>query len=176
MLFQNTKNSAFILGQDFARNYPTYRNGKADKGAKICDNSKTNQIKLKEQSHAHYLNYFTTAGASVGTLLQQQFAKSLDLLRIKNNKALNTEALHFMRGVMDECTHLGNFSVPVDTSLIITVTAKDDAYMPRDTTLDLRDVWPGSEMRLINSGHVVGFLLNQEAFRLIYQKLSPTNE
>lgn len=31
----------------------------------------------------------------------------------------NREALQFMRGVMDECTHLGNFSVPYDTSLII---------------------------------------------------------
>lgn len=29
------------------------------------------------------------------------------------------EALQFMRGIMDECTHLSNFSVPYDTSLII---------------------------------------------------------
>lgn len=29
------------------------------------------------------------------------------------------EALQFMRGIMDECTHLSNFSVPFDTSLII---------------------------------------------------------
>jgi len=29
-----------------------------------------------------------------------------------------------MRGVMDECTHLGHFSPPVDPSLIIVVTAK----------------------------------------------------
>lgn len=29
------------------------------------------------------------------------------------------EAMQFMRGVMDECTHLSNFSIPYDTSLII---------------------------------------------------------
>lgn len=29
------------------------------------------------------------------------------------------EALQFMRGIMDECTHLSNFSIPYDTSLII---------------------------------------------------------
>lgn len=29
------------------------------------------------------------------------------------------ETLQFMRGIMDECTHLSNFSVPYDTSLII---------------------------------------------------------
>lgn len=40
--------------------------------------------------------------------------------------ALTWEALQFMRGVMDECTHLGNFSIPVDPSLIIIVAAKND--------------------------------------------------
>lgn len=42
------------------------------------------------------------------------------------------EALQFMRGMMDECTHLKNFSVPYDTSLITAVCAKDDAYVPRE--------------------------------------------
>ena len=107
----------------------------------------------------------STIGSSVGTLLQEKFAKSLDLLRIKDNKALHAEALHFMRGVMDECTHLANFTTPVDTRLIIIVGAKQDAYMPRHTTLDLLELWPGCKMRLINSGHVVGFLLNQKDFR-----------
>lgn len=36
-----------------------------------------------------------------------------------NVKWRNREALQFMRGVMDEFTHLGNFSIPFDTSLII---------------------------------------------------------
>lgn len=31
------------------------------------------------------------------------------------------EVLQFMRGMMDECTHLKNFSVPYDTSLITAV-------------------------------------------------------
>lgn len=42
------------------------------------------------------------------------------------------EALQFMRGVMDECTHLKNFSMPYDTSLITAISAKDDAYVPRE--------------------------------------------
>ena len=36
------------------------------------------------------------------------------------------EALQFMRGVMDECTHLANFSIPVDPSLAIIVAAQND--------------------------------------------------
>ncbi|KAK8732323.1 hypothetical protein OTU49_007021 [Cherax quadricarinatus] len=39
---------------------------------------------------------------------------------------LTWEAVQFMRGVMDECTHLGNFSVPVDPSLVIIVAAEND--------------------------------------------------
>ncbi|KAH7954935.1 hypothetical protein HPB49_023028 [Dermacentor silvarum] len=37
------------------------------------------------------------------------------------------EALNFMRGIMDECTHLENFSRPVDPSLAVCVTATRDA-------------------------------------------------
>lgn len=47
------------------------------------------------------------------------------------------EALQFMRGMMDECTHLKNFSVPYDTSLITAVCAKDDAYVPREGKIEL---------------------------------------
>lgn len=57
------------------------------------------------------------------------------------------ESLQFMRGMMDECTHLKNFSVPYDTSLIIAVCAKDDAYMPRAGVSSLEEIWPGAEIR-----------------------------
>jgi hypothetical protein len=56
------------------------------------------------------------------------------------------ETLQFMRGMMDECTHLKNFSVPYDTSLIIAVCAKDDAYVPREGCSSLEDIWPGAEV------------------------------
>lgn len=75
------------------------------------------------------------------------------------------EALQFMRGVMDECTHLKNFSVPTDTSLIIVVCAKDDAYIPRDGCTSLEDVWPGAEIRYLDAGHVSAYLLHQKLFR-----------
>lgn len=41
------------------------------------------------------------------------------------------EALQFMRGIMDECTHLSNFSVPYDTSLIIGMSYSNDSLYLR---------------------------------------------
>ncbi|XP_050069320.1 protein ABHD18 [Anopheles maculipalpis] len=75
------------------------------------------------------------------------------------------EALQFMRGMMDECTHLKNFSVPYDTSLIIAICAKDDAYIPRDGCTSLEDIWPGAEIRYLDAGHVSAYVLHQKLFR-----------
>lgn len=79
--------------------------------------------------------------------------------------ALPEEALDFMRGVMDECTHLGNFSVPVDPSLIIIVSASNDAYVPQDSVMSLSEIWPGAEVRFIRRGHIAAFLREQHVFR-----------
>ncbi|XP_073843144.1 protein ABHD18 [Musca autumnalis] len=75
------------------------------------------------------------------------------------------EALQFMRGMMDECTHLKNFSVPKETSLIIAVCAKDDAYVPRDGCTSLEEIWPGAEIRYLDAGHVSAYVLHQKLFR-----------
>ncbi|XP_076179030.1 protein ABHD18 isoform X2 [Ptiloglossa arizonensis] len=75
------------------------------------------------------------------------------------------EALQFMCGIMDECTHLKNFEVPVDTKLIIAVCARDDAYVPRDGCMSLEKIWPGVEVRYIEAGHVTAYLLHQKVFR-----------
>ncbi|KAL1459660.1 hypothetical protein WDU94_011619 [Cyamophila willieti] len=75
------------------------------------------------------------------------------------------EGFHFMRGIMNQCTHLANFDTPVDTSLIISVCARDDGYVPQEGVMDLRDIWPGCEVRYIDGGHVLAFVLHQKDFR-----------
>ena len=85
----------------------------------------------------------------------------------KRKRDMSDEALDFMRGAMDECTHLGNFCTPIDTSLIIIVAAKHDAYVPRGNTLNLQQLWPGSEVRYVDTGHVAAFLTKQHIFRLV---------
>ncbi|XP_071124411.1 protein ABHD18-like [Mytilus edulis] len=82
-----------------------------------------------------------------------------------DRKSLKDNALDFMRGVMDECTHLGNFSVPVDPSLIIIVAANHDAYVPRTNVISLEQLWPGSQVRYIDSGHINAFLFHNVQFR-----------
>ena len=86
---------------------------------------------------------------------------------IANLDSVREEALEFMRGVMDECTHLGNFSMPVDPELIVIVAAKQDAYIPRKGVLRLEKLWPGSELRYVDHGHVGAVLWHQNVFRSV---------
>ena len=80
---------------------------------------------------------------------------------------LHREAVHFMRGIMDECTHLKNYDVPTDTSLINIVIADNDGYYPREGIAALPDIWPGCNIRSIKGGHVKGCLSkhNRKEFR-----------
>lgn len=74
-------------------------------------------------------------------------------------------AVHFMRGIMDECTHLKNFSVPIDTSLIVAVCAQADGYVPREGCSSLEEVWPGATIHYLNAGHVSAYILYRKFFR-----------
>ncbi|XP_018578413.1 protein ABHD18 isoform X2 [Anoplophora glabripennis] len=75
------------------------------------------------------------------------------------------EALWFMRGMMDECTHLKNFSVPYDTSLIISVCARADGYVPRGGISTLEDIWPGATVKYVDCGHVGAYIWYRKVFR-----------
>ncbi|XP_062902635.1 protein ABHD18 isoform X1 [Mobula hypostoma] len=85
--------------------------------------------------------------------------------REKRKTSLERESILFMKGVMDECTHVGNFSVPVDPSLIIVVQAKEDAYVPRAGVRSLNEIWPGCEIRYLEGGHISAYLFKQGLFR-----------
>jgi hypothetical protein len=95
------------------------------------------------------------------------FVSDASTSKSKNAEVSRKAALNFMRGVMDECTHLGNFSIPVDPTLVIIAMAKHDAYMPRNNLIGLHELWPGSELRELDSGHIAAFLFKQKAFRLV---------
>ncbi|XP_025830127.1 protein ABHD18 [Agrilus planipennis] len=75
------------------------------------------------------------------------------------------EAIWFMKGMMDECTHLKNFSVPFDTSLIIALCAISDGYVPREGCSKLEDIWPGATVRYLNTGHVGAYIWYLKEFR-----------
>jgi len=73
--------------------------------------------------------------------------------------------LNFMRGLMDECTHLGNYSLPVDPDLVELVVARYDAYQPRRGVKPLHDVLCCRPPREISEGHILAYLLHQHKFR-----------
>lgn len=78
---------------------------------------------------------------------------------------LNLEALSFMKGIMDECTHLKNFNSPVDMDIVIAVCAKRDGYVPQHGMDKLEDIWPGAEVRYVDTGHVAAFILHRNTFK-----------
>lgn len=78
-----------------------------------------------------------------------------------------TNTLDFMRGIMDECTHLANFSVPVDPELAVIVNATHDGYVPRQNVQPLIDIWPGAQVRYVDGGHVSAILFSTNVFRCV---------
>lgn len=70
-----------------------------------------------------------------------------------------------MRGIMDECTHLKNFNSPIDMEMVIAVCAKRDGYVPQNSMEKLEDIWPGAEVRYVDTGHVAAFLLHRKTFK-----------
>ncbi|XP_042238777.1 protein ABHD18-like isoform X2 [Homarus americanus] len=106
---------------------------------------------------------FTPVGIRPKSSANTKTVKFDPYMEVKDT--LTWEAVQFMRGVMDECTHLGNFSVPVDPSLVIIVAAENDGYMPRDGIIPLNEIWPGSQVRTIRTGHVTAYLFNHQVFR-----------
>lgn len=99
--------------------------------------------------------------------------KSIININTKNSSNMRPEALAFMRGVMDECTHLGNYSIPVDTDLIIIIAALHDAYVIRKDVLSLDRIWPGAQVRYVDSGHVGAFVLHTNQFRQVHKLICP---
>ncbi|XP_055609065.1 protein ABHD18-like [Uranotaenia lowii] len=111
------------------------------------------------------LEFVTWSSNSSNTIETSPPTEKRTPINISKTRWWEREALQFMRGMMDECTHLKNFSVPYDTSLIIAVCAKDDAYIPRDGCSSLEEIWPGAEIRYLDAGHVSAYVLHQKLFR-----------
>lgn len=161
-----------MAGQHFAKHFP--------QSMSHVNNMETpkqqQEISVREINQAKAIVGGSSGGGStvssslVGRSVLAGFHLSkAHLMRQSNGsvakKQCQEEVHQFMRGIMDECTHLHNFSVPVDTELIIAVAAQADGYVPRDDCADLADIWPGAEVRYLDAGHVSAFLLYQNMFR-----------
>ncbi|KAJ7326968.1 hypothetical protein JRQ81_016727 [Phrynocephalus forsythii] len=180
---------SFRMGQDFVKNSPSsvdsLRNLELNSGVLNLDIK--SQVLSSEVSRCLSTN--NTVGPSAEDLLLQEAqkmqcvnqtfstntsnnndfsSKRKNLIRGRRDR-LQRESLRFMKGVMDECTHVANFSVPVDPTLIIVVQAKEDAYVPRTGVRSLQEIWPGCEIRYLDGGHISAYLFKQGLFRLDIQ-------
>ncbi|CAH1103201.1 unnamed protein product [Psylliodes chrysocephalus] len=102
---------------------------------------------------------------SLINLLKESPAITTTSKKVQAMKRRDREALWFMRGIMDECTHLKNFTVPYDTSLIISICAKYDGYVPRVGVSTLEDIWPGATVKYVECGHVGAYVWHRNIFR-----------
>ncbi|XP_076030782.1 protein ABHD18 isoform X2 [Oratosquilla oratoria] len=149
-----------------SKNTTSAGNKSSSKGNIILDyKSAKSQVFRSQQQEQNYKRHsqFTPVGIRPSNAKDMKPVSFEPYVEVKD--PLTWEAVQFMRGIMDECTHLGNFSVPVDPSLIIIVAAKNDAYMPRDGIIPLNEIWPGAELRTLETGHITAYLFNQQVFR-----------
>lgn len=73
---------------------------------------------------------------------------------------VDAETIQFMRDILDFFTHLGNYSVPVDTRLATIVVAGNDAYIPMEGVSHFHEVWDNRcDIRISEGiGHVEAYL------------------
>ncbi|XP_074849426.1 protein ABHD18 isoform X2 [Carettochelys insculpta] len=179
---------SFKMGQDFVKNSPSSVDSlnKLALSSRMLNLDTTNKILSTDAIRCLSTSKSTVCASSERLLLQdapkmQRINETFSTNRSSNKNftnqqehriseerkrdTLQRESLRFMKGVMDECTHVANFSVPVDPSLIIVVQAKEDAYVPRSGVRSLQDIWPGCEIRYLGGGHVSAYLFKQGLFR-----------
>ncbi|XP_070330968.1 protein ABHD18 isoform X3 [Odocoileus virginianus] len=183
-----TTTDSFKMGQEFVKRFPssadkptnlnlvsrTLNLDMADqvvsqkpverhKSSKTSISATSEGLLLQDTSKMDCFNQTLSANKSSYTSCSPQSCHLLSKEQRRNN--LQKESLIFMKGVMDECTHVANFSVPVDPSLIIVVQAKEDAYIPRTGVRSLQEIWPGCEIRYLEGGHISAYLFKQGLFR-----------
>ncbi|VEN50456.1 unnamed protein product [Callosobruchus maculatus] len=128
----------------------------------INDISNCPDIEYKPSSHRRKI--FSATHPSIINLLKEAHPVLHPSKKIIEMKKRTREALWFMRGMMDECTHLKNFSVPFDTSLIISICANADGYVPRVGISKIEDIWPGATVKYVECGHVGAYLWYRKVF------------
>ncbi|XP_056419614.1 protein ABHD18 isoform X3 [Hyla sarda] len=160
---------SFKMGQDFVKNFPASVDSLTHLklAASIFRlNSTWKPLSAESIQASSNNNNEMFHGDPKGESIGQAMTGGLNGKREQaKSQALQRESLLFMKGVMDECTHVANFSVPVDPTLIIVVQAKEDAYVPRVGVRSLQEIWPGCEVRYLEGGHVSAYLFKQGLFR-----------
>lgn len=78
---------------------------------------------------------------------------------------INQDTIDYLDHILYQLTHLENFLQPHPESPIIFVSANHDSYVPMNNNKTPAEIWPKSELRSIDCGHVMGVLRYQKIFR-----------
>ncbi|CAJ0575559.1 unnamed protein product, partial [Mesorhabditis spiculigera] len=90
----------------------------------------------------------------------------LEQARSRQSENGDTLARNFMWVLMHDFTHLGEYPVPIDTSLVHSVVGEDDAYVLREGVTHLNDIWRHAVVEVIpKRGHVASYLYYHDVFR-----------
>lgn len=128
-----------------------------------------NSLEADIKAHPGYEPYFNSIGTGLTKWLNrdEEIAKEIEnlpeLKRAKDveenfaKKKLKLLAAHF--------SHLGNYPVPKDASLIHYVVGEYDYFYSKDQMTGMDRVWPGTTVEVLPAGHVDGFLLYGRAYR-----------
>ncbi|XP_043983591.1 protein ABHD18 isoform X2 [Gambusia affinis] len=158
-----TTADSFKMGTEMQRNVDSLENLLGLAGALPIKDGRFVKVEAQSEVSSSLVN---SSGINTGTITTHSVGHGKKMNSQKCCRpSLHTESISFMKGVMDECTHMANFSVPVDTGLIIVVQAREDAYIPRTGVLSLQEIWPGCEIRYLNGGHISAYLFKQNFFR-----------
>lgn len=73
----------------------------------------------------------------------------------------------FMWILMEEFTNLAMYPIPIDTSLVKSIVADEDAYVLRVPSIpDLAQLWPGTTVNILpKKGHVEAYFSSHSLFR-----------
>ena len=156
----DANNELFRAGKQFVKDYPR---GGISLSQGINSNHNTNGNTIKELSLQQEEQIQQKNNNQINKDEAQREEKEQ---REKSNLRRKADTINFMRGIMDECTHLGNFSRPIDPSLAFIVTASRDGYVPQVGSIPLTDLWKGCTHRNIpDHGHVSAILFKADVFR-----------
>lgn len=89
---------------------------------------------------------------------------------IDETQKINPDTVQFMNLLMDRATHLKNFPCPQNPKLVKFIAANRDAYVPRDCIDEPGDIWPGSEVLYVDTGHIGASLTNLSLFRKVIKE------
>ncbi|GAX77241.1 hypothetical protein CEUSTIGMA_g4688.t1 [Chlamydomonas eustigma] len=98
-------------------------------------------------------------------MLRTWLGARLQQLKRRDQGLQSARTVSMLKQVLETFTDVTRYPRPRRPDAAVLVAAKDDAYVSVESVRAVHEHWQGSEMRLVEGGHVSGFLMQQSQFR-----------